>query len=74
MKGVGLDWVPSQIARDVKKLGIHGKVILKSDQGNSIMSLLTEVAKLRGRDERGEALTVLESSKKGDYPRCQTDK
>ena len=66
MKGAGVGWIVDQVARDIKKLGIHGKVIIKSDQENAIMSLLTAVAKSRGADEKGNDLTVLEFSKKSD--------
>ena len=31
-KGAGADWVVGQVVRDLRKMGIHGKVILKSDQ------------------------------------------
>ena len=35
-KGAGADWVVGQLLRDLRKMGVHGKVILKSDQENAI--------------------------------------
>ena len=66
VKGAGMKWIVDQVVRDIRKLGIHGKVILKGDQENSIKDLLQEVAKARGTDAHGNDLTIIEMSKKGD--------
>ena len=68
LKGAGVDWIVDQLVRDVRKLGIHGKVILKRDQENAIMDVMNQVAKARGSDGRGDDLTIIETNKKGDSP------
>ena len=46
-------------------MGVHGKVILKSDQENAILDVLNDVCKQRGK-ESDSAMTLVESSPKGD--------
>ena len=60
-KGAGLDWTIKQVCRDLVKFGIGGKVILKSDQEPSLVSLIEGVIKMRGAE-----LTVPEYSPVGD--------
>ena len=48
LKGVVLDWVTQQCARDLERLEHNGHVPLKSDQGPAIVDVLREVANLRG--------------------------
>ena len=40
--------VTEQAARDLLRCGIHGDVILKSDQEPAIVDVLKEISKLRG--------------------------
>ena len=40
MKGSGVQWLADQLVRDIRKLGIHGKVILKCDQEVSILDVM----------------------------------
>ena len=60
MKGADMEWVTEQAARDLLRLGIHGDVILKSDQEPAIVDVLKEIAKLRGPRR-----TMLEASPVG---------
>ena len=46
-KGSETDLVCDQVCRDIRKLGHHGRVILKSDQEPAIVDFLQEVAKRR---------------------------
>ena len=46
-KGGGVDWQVGQLLRDLRKMGAHGKVILKSDQENGILDVLCDVCKQR---------------------------
>ena len=46
-------------------MGAHGKVILKSDQKNSILDVLSDVCKL-SRKESNSAATLVESSPRGE--------
>ena len=64
-KGAGVDWVVSQLVRDLRKMGIHGKVILKSDQENAITDVLHAVARRRGKEDE-ESITLVEASPKGE--------
>ncbi len=66
MKGAGLQWMVDQVVRDIRKLGIHGRVILKGDQENSLVDLLGSVCKARGENGMGDMMTVLELSPKGE--------
>ena len=52
-----------QLLRDLRKMGAHGKVILKSDQENAILDVLSNVCKQRGK-ENDSAVTLVESSPK----------
>ena len=56
-KGAGVEWLGEQIARDLHRLGAHGRVVLKSDQEAAIVDVLKEVAKMRGKER-----TILENS------------
>ena len=61
MKGADMEWVTEQAARDLLRFGIHGDVILKSDQQPAIVDVLEEIAK---NDAGGLSLWRLE------VPRC----
>ena len=43
----GVDWLVGQLLRDLRKMGVHGKVTLKSDQENAILDVLNDVCKQR---------------------------
>ena len=49
-KGGGVDWLVDQLIRDFRKMGVHGKVVLKSDQENPILDVLNDVCKQRGKE------------------------
>ena len=51
-KGGGVDWQVGQLLRDLRKMGAHGKVILKSDQENGILDVLCDVCKKEVKRER----------------------
>ena len=60
-KGSQAEWVQVQIAKDIRKFGFFGRVVLKSDGENPAHDLLREVAK-----RRGDAQTIVEKSKPYD--------
>ena len=60
-KGAEVEWVAGRIHKDIQRLGIFGRAILRSDGEPAIVGLLQEVARLRTG-----AVTVLEKSPKGD--------
>ena len=64
-KGGGVDWLVGQLIRDLRKMGVHGKVVLKSDQEKPILDMLNDVCKQRGK-ESDSAVTLVESSPKGE--------
>ena len=59
-KGIGGGWIVQQHLRDLRKWGIRGKVLLRSDGEHAIVDLLDRVARLRGTD------TLLERTPKSD--------
>ena len=71
MKGADMEWVAEQAARDLLRFGMHGDVILKSDQEPAIVDVLKEVAKLRGpRRTISEASPVGDSKSNGVVERA----
>ena len=62
MKGADMEWVTEQAARDLLRLGIHGDVILKSDQEPAIVDVLKEISKLPGSRR-----ATIEASPVGDW-------
>ena len=60
-KGAAWQWVASQLDRDVRRFGYHGRLVLKSDGENAATELMRELARKR----RSEA-TVVEQSKPYD--------
>ena len=64
-KGGGVDWLVEQLIRDLRKVGVHGKVVLKIDQENPILDVLNDVCTQRGK-ESDSAVTLVESSPKGE--------
>ena len=63
-KGGGVAWLVRQVLRDLRKMGVRGKVVLKSDQEKPILDVLNDVCKQRGK-ESDLAVTLVESSPKG---------
>ena len=59
-KGAGGGYIVKQYDRDVKKLGYHHKILIRSDGEPAIKDLLNKVAELRAPE------TVLENSPAGD--------
>ena len=59
-KGTGGGWIVQQYLRDLKKQGLRGKVVLRSDGEPAIVDLLNRVADIR----MGE--TLIENSPVGD--------
>ena len=60
-KGTQFDWVATQLEKDVRKFGYHGRVVVKSDGENAIKDLMTELAR-----KRSDMPTVVEHSKAYD--------
>ena len=60
-KGTKFDWVASQLDRDVKKFGYHGRIVVKSDGENAVKDLMQELAR-----KRRDMPTVVETSKPYD--------
>ena len=60
-KGTRYDWVANQLERDVRRLGYHGRIVVKSDGENAARSLMDELAR-----KRKELPTVVETSKAYD--------
>ena len=65
-KGAGPEWLVDQIVRDLRKLGVHEKVILKGDHEKALVDVLNAVSRARGRDSQVGRLTVVEASPKGE--------
>jgi len=60
-KGADFEWIAQQVAKDIKRCGIHGSVVLRSDQEPALTNLLDEVCRTRG-----DAKTLPEASPTGD--------
>lgn len=60
-KGSDAEWVVKQAIRDLERMGIRGKVVLKSDQEPAIVEMLNDVAR-----RRDGAQTILEHAPRGD--------
>ncbi len=60
MKGADHEWIVKQINQDLRRMGFHSAVLLRTDQEPALVDLMKEVAK--GRD----AETMLEESPVGD--------
>ena len=56
-KGGAIDWVSQQFARDIRKCGYHGRVVLKGDSELALQDLFNQVARARrlGDSYRGHA-------------------
>lgn len=62
---VGEEWLPLQILDDVATVGVQdGRLVVKSDQEESVKELQEEILKLRTK--RHGAATALENSRLGD--------
>lgn len=55
-KGIGQGWIVQQLLRDLRKWGLRGKLLLRSDGEPAILDLLSRVADLRKSE------TLMESS------------
>ena len=62
-KGASNRWAVDQVNRDLRKLGVAGTVILRSDQEPALVDLLKEVAKVR---EQSGLRTIIEHSAVAD--------
>ena len=62
-KGGGVDWLVGQLLRDLRKMGAHGKVILKSDQENAILDVLNDVCKQRWKENDSTVNRGVESKR-----------
>ena len=60
-KGAAWQWVASQLDRDVRRFGYHGRLVVKSDGENAATDLMRELAR-----KRKEEATVVEQSKPYD--------
>ena len=60
-EGTGAEWVARQLAKDIRKCGCHGRVVIKTDGENAVKSLARDVAL-----ERGDLPTVLEKPPPSD--------
>ena len=60
-QGADLEWVSKQLVLDLERLGHRGRLVIRSDQEPALVSLLEEVAKMRG-----DSTTVLGHSPVGD--------
>ena len=61
-KGSTVEWLINQLLRDLRKFGIHGRVILKLDQESALTDLLTKVGQARGLTDQ----TLIEASPKNE--------
>ena len=52
MKGASHEWVVKQTAKDLRRMGFHSKVLLKTDQEPALVDLMQEVAE----EERGHGV------------------
>ena len=60
-KGSAWQWVSSQLDKDVRRFGYHGRLVIKSDGEQAATELMREVAR-----KRREEATVIEQSKPYD--------
>ena len=60
-KEVDNEWICDQVCRDLVRLGLHGTLVMRSDQEPEILDVLKEIARLRG-----EKRTILQCSAVGD--------
>ena len=60
-KGTKFEWIASQLDKDVRKLGYHGHIVVKSDGENAVKDLMQELAR-----KRRDPPTVVETSKPYD--------
>ena len=60
-KGAKTEWIPIQLARDLRKMGYFGRVVVRSDGEPAIKDLMVELARARG-----DAETAIENTAPGD--------
>ena len=60
-KGAKSDWIAVQMVRDFRKMGYHGRVVVRSDGEPAIRDLMQELARARGDLE-----TSIENTPPGD--------
>ena len=63
-------WLPSEIERSIRDLGHHGSIILKGDRENSLVSILHQVARLRGGRTQIERNATADSQSNGRAERA----
>lgn len=44
-KGTKFEWVASQLDKDMRKLGYHGRIVIQSDGENAVKDLMQELAR-----------------------------
>ena len=68
-KGANHDWTIDQCIRDLKKWGLHGDLIIRSDQEDALKDLVEEIIAGRAQDGKGantEARGMEEESPVGE--------
>ena len=50
----GVDWLVGQLIRDLRRMVVHAKVILKSDQENVILDVFNDVQKQTRKESESE--------------------
>ena len=61
-KGSGTEQAVEQVLRDLRRMGHHGKVVVKTDQEAAIMDLLRTVAQ-----QRGESRSIFGTAARSDF-------
>ena len=61
-KGTRFEWAATQLERDVRRFGYHGRLVVKRNGENSARDLMSELAK-----KRRDLPTVVETSKPYDF-------
>ena len=56
-KGGGVDWLVGQLIRDLRRMVVHAKVILKSDQENVILDVFNDVHKQTRKENESKGNT-----------------
>ena len=60
-KGAGQQGAVSQLLKDLRKMGHHDKIVIRTDQEASVVDLFKRVAK-----DRGTSKTILETAPRSD--------
>ena len=62
-----LEWAPNHLVRDLERFGHRGRFALRSDQETALVSLVKEVARLRGRSAAMLGSSVVEDSHENGF-------